>query len=267
MNKDEAKVEIERRLMILNDACSQLMLARQQACGLGEPDRRRDLNKECGYPEFLTLENFITMLDRNGVANRVNSIYPDECFAVDPVVYENEKKRDTPFEKGWKALLKAEACNPLHYAHRADVESGKGHFGLLLLGTDDGAKDFSRPLPGIDEDGRPTPRARDLRLLYLRAFSERNVQIARFQTDPGSPRFSHPLLYNINFADMHYSGLEDNTGYAELTTIVERVHWSRVIHLADNRAESEVYGVPRLRPVYDRLADVSKILASSGEML
>lgn len=268
MNKEQVKAELSRRVMILNDVSQQLLLARREACGYGDPDRRRDLNKECGYPEFLTKYHFLKMLDRNGIANRVNSIYPDECWAVDPLVYENEKKRDTPFEAAWKKLLKKDACNPLHYAHRADLESGKGHFGLLLIGTDDGSPDFSRPLPGIDEQGNPDPRTRrPLQLLYLRALSERSVQIAKFQDNKNNARFGHPLMYNVAFSNNQISGLGDSPAPIEVDADIREVHWSRVIHLADNRAESEVYGVPRLRPVYNRLADADKILASSGEML
>lgn len=262
------KAELVRRVAIMNEASQEIILARRQACGDFDPDKRRDLNKECGYPERLTLEHFMTMLSRNGIANRVNSIYPDECFAVDPDIYENEKPRDTPFEKAWKKLLKSDSCNPLHYAHRADVESGKGSFGVLLLGTDDGSRDFSTPLPGIDENGNPTSRSRDLKLLYLRAFNERSVRIAKMQQDTGNSRFGHPLLYSIGFMDVSYPGFADpGAGIAQTTINWTNVHWSRVIHLADNRGESEVFGMPRCQTVFNRLADADKILGSSGEML
>lgn len=269
-NKELAKLEFQRRAMVLNEANAQLVFQRQRSLGRRDgdaPDRRRRLDEECGYPEFLMLRDYVGMHDREGIATRVNSLYPDECWAVDPNIKENERKADTPFEAGWKNLLANESTNPLHYLHRVDILSGIGHFGILLLGTDDGATDLAEPLPGIDEMGRPTPRKRDLNLLYLRAFGERSVRIATYQTDYSNPRFSHPLYYEISFADMHYSGIEDASGTTSLTTIIRRVHWSRIIHIADNRLESEVFGIPRLRTVFDKLMDVHKILGSSAEML
>jgi len=44
------------------------------------------------------------------------------------------------------------------------------------------------------------------------------------------------------------------------------VHYSRVIHIADNRQNSDVYGMPRMKPVFNRLLDLRKIAGGSGEM-
>ena len=43
------------------------------------------------------------------------------------------------------------------------------------------------------------------------------------------------------------------------------VHWSRVIHIAENAGGTGVYGLPRLQSVYNRLEDLLKIMAGSGE--
>src|SRR6185312_3650467 len=45
-----------------------------------------------------------------------------------------------------------------------------------------------------------------------------------------------------------------------------RVHWSRVIHIADNLRNSEIFGVPRMQPVYNRLLDLRKLYGGSAEM-
>lgn len=46
----------------------------------------------------------------------------------------------------------------------------------------------------------------------------------------------------------------------------ENVHWTRVIHIADNRKSSEVYGVPRMQTLFNRLYDLRKITGGSAEM-
>lgn len=46
----------------------------------------------------------------------------------------------------------------------------------------------------------------------------------------------------------------------------QSIHWSRCVHLADNLGSSEVFGVPRMRPVYNRLLDLRKLYGGSAEM-
>jgi hypothetical protein len=48
--------------------------------------------------------------------------------------------------------------------------------------------------------------------------------------------------------------------------VTKTVHWTRVIHIADNLASSESFGVPRCRPVLNPLLDIRKVRGSSGEM-
>jgi hypothetical protein len=54
-----------------------------------------------------------------------------------------------------------------------------------------------------------------------------------------------------------------STGNSQST---EKVHWTRVVHLADNLGSSEVIGVSRMRPVYNRLIDLVKVTGGSAEM-
>jgi hypothetical protein len=44
------------------------------------------------------------------------------------------------------------------------------------------------------------------------------------------------------------------------------VYWSRILHVADNRKTSEIFGIPRLQVVYNNVIEVKKISGSSGEM-
>lgn len=44
------------------------------------------------------------------------------------------------------------------------------------------------------------------------------------------------------------------------------VHWTRVLHLADDTLESDIYGTPRLQPVYNRMQDLETIVGGSAEM-
>jgi hypothetical protein len=227
-----------------------------RAALLRAQNSERDLNFECGYPDQLDKSHYKAMYDREGLATRVVKLYPEESWKEVPKVYEDEDAEETEFEKAIKELDGEH--NLFSALFRIDILSGIGKYGILLIGLDDGLE-LREPVEGIDEmTGEFTGAGREHKLLYLRPFDESCVTVQSKETNPASPRFGFPKTYRINFGDDDtvVGGLQENLD----------VHWSRVIHVADNRDVSEVYGVPRMKTVYNRLVDVRKVLAGSGEM-
>lgn len=219
-------------------------------------DGAKDIDAECGYPPWLMPQQYNYMFDREPIANRVVTCLPEETWAEDPEIWEDDDPdTETPFEEAWAAL--EEQHNLFSMLQRADVLSGIGQFGIILIGIDDG-KDLREPVDGIFDDGTVAPEV-EHKLLFLRVFSEVVVFVKVREIDITSPRYSQPKIYTIQFRD--YPGWGVQAG----EIIARDVHWTRVIHLADNRKESEVYGVPRMHPVYNRLYDLRKIYSSSGE--
>lgn len=304
-------------------------------------DPRRNIEKECGYPETtgeITREKLKFLYDREPVATRVVKMEPTECWKKEPIVFETtEEDTTTPFEKAWEELkpiangfnsrYTGKQGNPIWaMLKRADILSGIGSFGVLLIGIADG-KTLDEPAfdypwmehhafvekendkgknPEItntimdkakesikgtelsgqdnkintdvvggmfmddngdivldDEDETEDPKPNNVQLLYLRAFDESLVDIAAYDSNRQSPRYGHPTIYNITVND-YREGLEQGgTGYE---TNIVTVHWTRVIHIADNQDSSEVFGVSRMRPVYNRLMDLYKLYGGSAEM-
>lgn len=99
------------------------------------------------------------------------------------------------------------------------------------------------------------------KLLFMRAYAETLVQVVRWESDPTSPRFNQPILYRITLNDPR----EQHSGVG-LPMATVFVHWSRLIHIADNTEVSEVYATPTLRPILNPILDVQKVRAGSGEM-
>ena len=230
----------------------------------------RDLDKECKYP-VETLDLYHRLYAREGLATRVVDVYPDECWAVYPEVYESETPTEkTRFERAWSDLLTTRDLNPWHHLHRADRLSGIGRYGVVLLGLSDltdTRRTLASPVPGVRPDGSvdPTKLQPNLKLLYLRSFPERLARVEAVETDPGNPRYGKPTRYAVSFSDP--DDLLTGTLTTDDVTVADTpVHWSRVVHLADNRASSDVYGTPRLRPVLNRIHDLRKILGGSAEM-
>jgi hypothetical protein len=227
-------------------------------------DKRRDLDDECGYPKDITASQYKLLYDREAIATRVVQVWPKESWKVSPSIYEDEDANAvTAFEEAWDTLsqdlrgatkFEGDCGNPIwEYLKRIDELSGVGSFGVLFLGFDDGATDLLQPVQ--PKEG--------MKLLFMRAFDESLVDIGAYEQDRSSPRYGLPLKYLVTLNDPNDQLSGSGTGL-QLATL--EVHWTRVIHVADNLASSEAFGVPRMRPVYNRLYDLMKLYGGSAEM-
>lgn len=227
---------------------------------LDGPDR--NLNRDAGYPNTISTEQYRTMYDRESIAARVVNVFPDECFALDPIVRENEEREETDFEKAWNGLN--ESRDLIHYLHRIDRISGIGHFGIMVLGIE-GTGGLDTPVKGMPKDHEEfnddfAPQQRQLS--YIRTYDESLVKISRYEENSSSPRFGMPLEYDVTTLDPK----NKPTHGVGMSLESRKVHWHRVIHVADNRESSEIFGAPRQRAVYNRLHDIRKVLGGGSEM-
>jgi hypothetical protein len=104
------------------------------------------------------------------------------------------------------------------------------------------------------------PGKKPRRLLFLRSFDESLVQVVRYEWNIRNPRFGLPVMYRITLNDPR----QPHSGVGlPLATVY--VHWSRLTHLADNLHASEIFGVPRMRPVINQILNIRKLLGSSAE--
>jgi len=219
----------------------------------------RDLNNDCGYPESISAKQYHAMYEREGIAARVVNIWVEESWAMMPLITENkESEENTEFEKAFEEINKKYRL--LHFISRVDQLSGIGRFGVLLLGIDDGLS-LAQPIEGVTGNLNLSTKKQNSKeakhqLIYLRGFEESVVTVATWENDTSNPRFGLPLMYAITFQDGSASG----------TSTQNKVHWSRIVHMADLRQMSEVYGTPRMQDNYNRLLDIRKILSGSGEM-
>lgn len=128
----------------------------------GNPDQRRNLDDECGYPETIEARDYRDLYDREPIAARVVQVMPLECWQVTPEIYEDEDiEVTTNLELAWKNLPKVmrgkswfndDEGNPVISAWiKADILSRIGSFGIILIGIDDG-KRLDEPVDGFEED-------------------------------------------------------------------------------------------------------------------
>ena len=225
-------------------------------------DPRHQIDVECGYPKFITPIMYRYMYDRDDMARRVVDFYPDETWASNPIVSDTEKEEEmTPFKEDLQRLV--EDYNLWQYCYRIDRLGGIGHYGALLLGIDDG-RDLEAPIdePLLLAGARRPPASRPRHLLYMRPFDEYLSFIHMYETDVLHPRYGLPKFYNLVFLDMTI----DAAGASIGTRLNRRVHWTRVVHVADQLQSSLVFGTPRMQPLFNRLLDLRKIKGGSAEM-
>lgn len=341
--------------MVQNLTSERMEVLRRQTGGQSDP--RRSIAAECGFPEgTIGVDLYRNMYERNPIAKRVVEVLPHESWQTQPQVYEDEDPEvSTPFEHAWDdlsrnlrggSLYQDEEGSPIwEYLHRVDVLSGIGHFGLILLGIDDG-KDLQEPVEGsittnvryanfetaMSEGERdhllkqfpnesrlisniyqrdkaeqerhvvenvvktasgndpfgPSPSSqmgtdaqyfgwygktefqaekpsgKKRELMFLRVFPEYLVQVVRYESNLRNARFGQPVMYRITLNDPR-----DTHSGVGLPIASIYVHWSRVLHIADTyqggASSSEIFGVPRQRPVMNNLLSLEKLYGASGE--
>jgi hypothetical protein len=229
----------------------------RRATGRGGPGSqfqgRRQVEEVCGYQTVLTFSDYFQAYDRQDIATRIVETYPDYTWMQSPEVYESEGAKDTKFEKTWAKHLSE--STPFVHLHRLDVIAGIGSFGILLFGVNDGKK-ISTPL---DEAEFTDSKARR-KVIYFRPYMEGEVEITAWDTNPSSPRYGKPVMYKVKPSE-----LKGDMVKGKFPSEFD-VHYTRVLHFADNPVNSDIFGVPRLRRMYDRCADILKIVAGSAEM-
>lgn len=229
-------------------------------------DDRRDINDECGYPETNQLTSIIykKLYDREPIAARVVEVLPKESWQVPPLIFETEDLEDeTDFEKAWDLIGDNLGGKSWHddkennrlweYLLRVDIHSGIGSFGGLLLGLDDG-KNLEEPAEF--KEGQ--------KLTFLRVFDQTLIEVAMTEGDEKNPRFGHPTMYNVEFIERDNSNAVLSSLDTE-SSKSKKVHWTRIIHIADNLGSSEIFGTPRQQTPYNRLYDLRKIYGADGE--
>ena len=228
----------------------------------------RDVYTALGYTKTLTYGDFAGKFERGDIARRIVTAPVQETWKDIPLVNETlpEDEREpgerTDFETAWDALVTDKALKAWHLLRRADLISGIGRWGVVFLGFDDADKreDFE----GAVEGG-------DVKLAYMTPMTEVQAAISTFVDDAADPRFGQPEYYQLQF--MTLSGAQavgrtaatitDKSGSS--STSSTRVHWSRVLHIAEGAITDDVVGSPRLEAVFNRLTDLDRVVGSTGE--
>jgi uncharacterized protein len=245
--KTVANLTSERRAILQNLSSLAGRMRMLEKAGL-QYGGKRDVYQVAGYvaPGQDTFDHYWGLYTRGDIAGRIVDMPAKTTWRTPPDVAEKGKPEDTEFTTAFDDL--ADRLKIWRYFERGDRLAGVGEYAVILLGVR-GVSDqqLAQPLGTL---GGPDA------LIYLGVYSQKNAQITKWVTDTGNPRFGLPELYQVQLS----SG--ERTGFGKMSV---QVHASRLIHVAEDLLEDEVFGRPRLQRTLNRLFDLDKITASTGE--
>lgn len=203
----------------------------------------RDLYNSFGYRRNPKFDDYLSYYLRGDVAARVIDLPPKTTWRHAPEI----RSEDTEFVE---AIAELDDRLKLYRAlARVDEIGGIGQFGVLLIGTR-GSKITEEPTASGPED-----------IVYLSAYHQGSVEVKDWIQETEDPRFGLPKTYEIDIAGTTFSA-----GSSTRQSKKVLVPWQRIVHVAENTIEDEVYGQPRLARVLNRVDDLFKVLGGSSEL-
>jgi hypothetical protein len=204
----------------------------------------RDLYKALGYKRELTPEDYRTRYDRGEVAGRVVDAKPRATWSDGfEIVDDQQPDVETALEKAWKKM--ATDLDVVARFQRVDILAGLGQFACLLIGA---PGELDQELGTVTAD----------QVVFLQPFSQVDVTVKSTVSETDDPRFGLPLMYEFQRVGAKSTG----AGRSSRSALV---HWTRVIHVADNLLDDDVNGQPRLRRVWNRIDDIDKVAGGGAE--
>lgn len=228
---------IADRRELLNGDVSSDIVSRMQLY-----DGERDLHDTLGYDDALEVEEFWDLYTRADIAKAiidkpVEATWTDG-FTIHSTEYDSPPDRGTDaihdeFESVKRSIgLHSELVN-------ADIVSRIGRYGVMVLMVNDG-RSLDQPLGDATE------------LKDVQPLSERRVVDYNLGENPTNARYNLPVEWQLDFEDDGEPSKD--------------VHWTRVVHIAEQQREHPVYGIPALEPVYNRVMDWQKVIGGAAEM-
>ena len=200
----------------------------------------RDLYAVYGYKQTLRYEDFLIKYLRQDVAKRIINApgfalwqNPPEITGVD----------------GWDDFAKE--WDVWNTFQRLDKLASIGQYAVLLLGLD-----------GTSQNNVGNRS----NLTFMQPYSQVAATIVTFEEDETNPRFGQPKTYEITIADPADLAVISQASKRGALTRTIKVDYTRIVHVVEDPLEDNVFGVPRLMPIYNLLEDLLKTAGGAAEM-
>ena len=205
------------------------------------PDGARNYNQIFGYGDTLSYSQFFGVYKRSAIGRVVVAKVAKGCWNETPKI----KSGDTEIlEDEMDQLDKMGFFRALE---RADILNRIGQFSVLLIGVPDG-----------QELSEPVGAGGDIQGMYFNPYNYDGIEIVEWDNDPLSQRFELPVRYQLQ-----------TTSHGEKTKDTRRnsviVHWTRIVHMAENALDSDIEGDSSLESVWNNLINLLKVSGGAAE--
>ena len=225
-----------------------LMVNRLGLAGLGRSTGNTTADLECalGYQPTLRYADFKQRYERGDIAHTIVRAYPDATWSQPPSLYEDDQEEtQTPFEAAWQSLV--ERVQVFRACKRVDLLANLGQYAILLVGL--------RGQANLQTPASPVRSPDDV--LYLQPYSEEFATIEALEQNAALPTYGQPSLYRLTTGTTR-----TDQRRAQPRSVL--VHASRIIHVAEDALDDDIYGIPRLAPVYNQLDNLVKVVGGGA---
>ncbi len=208
---------------------------------------KRDLYDIYGYILQPTFVDYLGRYARQDIAGRIVDAPAQAVWRNPP-----EIKASLQFKTIWDKLVKKNSI--WNNLERTDRLAGIGAYSTMLIGFDD-AGSLETPAIGAKE------------ILYLQPYGQTSADVLELNGDQKSPRYNLPEMYMLKVADpTHVLGTPNAVAKKGASRKDVKVHYSRILHVAESILEDEIIGIPRLQRVLNLLDDLIKVVGGGSEM-
>jgi len=206
----------------------------------------RDMYNVYGYSKNVQYQDCVARYQRQDVAARIVDVPADSLWANPPIITTGNAEWDS----AWSELVTAQ--NLWNKISRVDKLAGMGQYAVLLVGYD--------KTPLLD---MPVTNVAGRKVAYLQPYSVDAAKTSTYVTDPNSPRFMKPAIYQIS--PVVDASLLGSSGTTTGVATAFQVHYSRILHIAEGCLVDELIGNPRMFRVFNLLDDLMKVCGGSAE--
>jgi len=247
-NKAEASTQINRA--ILNKIFANSVIQSRMSYGNTKTfNGLRDPYQALGYPQVgqISYSEYFAKYLRQDIASAIIDKPVYGAWREAPIIRtEGVDEEQDSFKQAWDELNNK--FKLINMFQRLDKLAGLGKYAVLYFGVQDGSQEAGEEL------------IRASKLLYIQPYSEDNAPIKAMDMDRTSERYALPETYGLKTVTISGGQVDYNS------TNETRVHHSRLLHVADNLLENNVFGIPRLEKIYNRLLNLELIVGGSAEM-
>lgn len=237
----------------------------------------RDLYKSVGWIENPSMSTYISYYERS-IGKAVVNKKPD--YTWNGAIKLKVPDKDSKLPEAWKKIEQEFGLTDIF--NKADKLAGILQYSVIMLGLDD--DNASKPqmdVVGKDSEGNEVNR--NLKLNFVKVFRQDHATVEKIHGDVSSPLFGKPAIYSIDSINSsttnqgltpgsQASGSSNSTIISPVgedgkpVTSNIKVSSTRVIHIAENLLEGDIYGTPRMEACLNNIQDVDKVHGGSAEM-